>query len=78
MKDGLIPGTLLGLVVKDIITGFEGLAKVRMEFFNGCIRYTVQPLKLGEDGQPAKSEGFDEQQLVPVRRAAPKGLIVLC
>lgn len=76
MKEGLIPGTLLGLVVKDIITGFEGLAVIRTEFLNGCIRYHVQPMRLGDDNQPGEPITFDEQELTIMQKAPPKGLSV--
>jgi len=57
----------LGQKVRDVVTGFEGVADCRMEWMNGCVRISVQPKmrRDKEDGaqfvQDAKV--FDEQQL---------------
>ena len=32
----------LGSKVKDIVSGFTGIAITRLEYLNGCVRYTVQ------------------------------------
>jgi len=57
---------LAGSHVKDKITGFEGVITCRCHWMFGCIRYDVTPMELDKDGQPQKSNGFDEDQLVLV------------
>jgi hypothetical protein len=52
----------LGQVVKDVVTGFEGVVTGRTEWLNGCVRYGVQSRKLKE-GVPTEAQWFDEQQL---------------
>jgi len=59
----------LGDLVRDSITGFEGIANARMEFLNKCIRFQVQPQSLHE-GQPIEAHVFDEEQLIIVKAAA--------
>ena len=39
----------LGSKVKDIVSGFVGIAIVRLEYLNGCVRYTVQAKQNKED-----------------------------
>lgn len=57
----------LGQKVRDVVTGFEGIADCRMEFLNGCVRVSVQPAMKPdkEDGRQyvQESKVFDEQQL---------------
>jgi len=57
-------GIKLGDKVKDSITDFEGVVIARIEYLNGCIRYSVQPTKLNEKGEIAETAWIDEQQLV--------------
>lgn len=40
---------MLGKKVKDIVTGFQGIATGRCEYLNGCIQYRVEP--------PMKTDG---------------------
>ncbi len=42
----------LGEKVKDIVSGFEGIAITRLEYLNGCIRYTVQAKKNKDNEVP--------------------------
>ena len=53
---------LLGNKVKDLITGFEGIATGKCIYLNGCVQYLVQPTKL-KDGQEVKPKWIDIQQL---------------
>lgn len=55
----------LGDEVKDRITGLKGIIIARTEWFNKCIRYVVQPVKL-EDGKRVEEAAFDEDQIVIV------------
>lgn len=52
---------MLGKKVKDIVSGFSGIATARCEYLNGCVQYQLEaPLsKTGE----RKKEWFDEGQL---------------
>lgn len=56
----------LGDLVKDSITPFKGTVESRIQWMNGCIRYSVQPNELNKDGKPVESVWIDEQQLVLV------------
>ena len=58
----------LGDVVKDRISGFKGVATCCSTWLNGCVRWTLQPEKLGKDGASAASETFDIQQLEVVSK----------
>ena len=55
----------LGNKVKDIVTGFEGIATSKVEYLNGCIQYCVKPTK-GKDGKMPEGEYIDQQQLLVV------------
>jgi len=56
----------LGETLKDKITGFEGVAMARVEYFTDCIHYALcsQTLK---DGKSLEWEYFDETRLVRVK-----------
>lgn len=43
-------GIELGWKVKDIVSGFEGIAVQRVTFMNGCVYYTVQSAIKGDKG----------------------------
>ena len=51
-----------GQKVRDILTGFEGVIKCVAVYYNGCVRYDVQPA-LDEKGNYRDSVVIDEQQL---------------
>ena len=59
----------LGDLVKDIVTGFQGVATTRSEYINGCVQYYVRPQKLHE-GKRIDGCWLDEGQLKVVERAA--------
>ncbi len=52
----------LGSIVKDKITGFEGVVMSRTQWLNACNVYGVLPQQL-KDGKVADKEHFDEPQL---------------
>ncbi len=54
----------LGQKVKDIVSGFTGIAICRMEYLNGCVRYTVQAKKTKDNEVP--NMDVDVEQLVKV------------
>lgn len=57
----------LGDKVKDLITGFEGIAVAKTEFINGCVQFSVaKQLKKGEIGEPC----IDSKSLRIVKKKA--------
>lgn len=56
----------LGDKVKDIITGFSGIAVARTQWLHGCDRITIEPDKT-EKGVPVDSFVFDEQRVEIVK-----------
>jgi len=52
----------LGNEVRDIVTGFKGIAVARVEYINGCVQYCVKP-QTGEDNKMPEGEYLDVQQL---------------
>jgi len=53
----------LGVTVRHLIHGFEGVAIARSEHITGCNRYTVQPRGLTEEGKPKDAFYMDEHAL---------------
>lgn len=53
----------MGDKVKDVISGFEGVATGRAEYLHGCVKILVEPEGLQESGKPIGAEWFDEQRL---------------
>lgn len=53
----------LGKKYKDTVSGWEGIATLRLEFLNGCIRYELSGKD--KDGAP-QGHVFDEEQLLLV------------
>lgn len=63
----------LGMEVKDIVTGYTGIAVAATEYLQGCRRVTVQA-KMKKDGTVPDDCGFDEPQLeVTGRGILPEG-----
>ena len=52
----------LGSLVKDTITGFEGIAVGRADYLFGCSRIAIQSATL-KDGKPIDQEWVDEQRV---------------
>jgi len=48
--------------IKDLVTGFKGIAVARSEFLYGCTRIAVQP-EVDKEGKIAYPSWFDEPQL---------------
>lgn len=61
----------LGDKVKDLTTGFEGVATSRSEFLTGCTRVGVQP-PVDKDGKVPDAHWFDEPMLTIVEKEAVK------
>ncbi len=53
----------LGDAVRDIITGFEGIAISRQDGLFEGLSFKVQPRKLNDDHRPAESSWFEESRL---------------
>ena len=56
----------LGEVLKDKITGFEGVAMGRTEYFTDCTHYGLCSQSLNKDGEPIGWHWFDETRLILV------------
>lgn len=52
-------------IAKDSITGFEGVVYAKTEWYNGCIKFLIQPKEM-KDGKPIEPEWFDAEQLIKV------------
>jgi len=59
-KENLIE---LGDLVKDKITGFEGVVTGYTKWLTGCDRVVVQPRQLGDSGHLRMTESFDISQI---------------
>lgn len=62
----------LGSTVKDMYTGYTGIAIARTEWIYGCARILVEKTKLDKDGKIPEPVWFDEQRVQLVKTAAPK------
>ena len=65
-------------IVRDQITGFEGMVVAVTKWINGCTRVIVQPQGLTSEGKPKENHVFDVEQLdiIEVSKAPqdkPKG-----
>lgn len=56
---------LLGATVRDVVTGFQGIATGRFEYLNGCIRYMVECPPKEAGGKPEELV-FDEERIEQV------------
>lgn len=62
-----------GDLVKDNITGFEGIVICTTTYLSGCDRVVVQPQKVNkETGLPIEPQAFDVTQLKILKKAAIK------
>ena len=52
----------LGQIVRDQLTGFEGVATARTVWSSGNVTISVEPKKM-KDGKPLSSEAFDVHRL---------------
>lgn len=52
----------LGDKVRDLVTGFEGIAISKVVYLNGCIQYCVKP-PVDENGKMIEGEYIDIEQL---------------
>jgi hypothetical protein len=66
----------LGDRVKDPISGFTGIATSITTWLHGCIRLGVVPEKLDKDGKPKDDRYFDQTQLVVLKEAVHKPMML--
>lgn len=69
------PYSLLGCIVKDLVTGFTGMAVAVTEYAYGCTHINVQPIDLADDGATVKKGHlFDDGrvELVEYRKVRHK------
>jgi len=50
---------MLRKIVKDVVTGYTGVAVARIEYATGCFQYQIQPQTLNEKGEPLEGKWFD-------------------
>lgn len=53
----------LGSKVRDMISGFEGIATGHCDYLYGCSQYLIAPDRLGDKGELLDSQWFDEQRV---------------
>ena len=58
----------LGAVLKDIVTGFEGVAMGRTQYFTNCNHYGLCSQKLTKDAKPDEWVWLDESRLVLLKK----------
>lgn len=61
------PYVRLGDVVRDVVTGVEGILTGRFEYLGGCLMGSVQPIGTQNDGKPYDATTFDWCRLRYVR-----------
>lgn len=61
----------LGSRVKDVYTGFAGIAIGRSEWLYGCARFLVEPFDLDKDGKVREAVWFDEQRVELLQEQPP-------
>ena len=60
----------IGSIVKETVTGFEGVVMARCEYATGCLHYELQPRKIDKDGKPIEGRWYDETRLVLTKKKA--------
>lgn len=70
MEENVVFQYPLGCVLKDCITGFEGVVLGRTEYFTGCKHYGLASRGM-KDGKPLDWEWFDESRLTMISRSIP-------
>jgi hypothetical protein len=58
---------VLGQELRDIVSGFKGIAIARVEYLNGCVQYGLKPKAAkGKEETMPEAQYIDIQQLVVV------------
>jgi hypothetical protein len=53
----------LGMLVRDRVTGFNGIAIQKCEYLTGCVQFAVKPQSLTKEGAPKDALWFDIDSL---------------
>jgi hypothetical protein len=61
----------MGDLVKDKVSGFEGIIVSKHDYLNGCTRMSVQP-KVDKDGKLPECQTFDKPQLKKIKSKVVK------
>lgn len=64
----------LGSKVKDVVSGFTGIAISKHSYLNGCDRFSIQP-SVDKDGKLPECETFDEPDLEVIEEVVKAGHI---
>jgi hypothetical protein len=56
----------LGDVLKDVVTGYQGVAMARVQYFTGCNHYALLSQKVNDKQKPDDWVYFDERRLSQV------------
>jgi hypothetical protein len=62
----------LGTLMRDKVTGWEGIAIAKVVFMNGCVQYSLKPQKLDKDGKTMEAPTFDCEQLEVIGKGIAK------
>jgi len=63
----------IGDHLRDVISGYEGVVTAKTVWYNGCVRYRLEPDKLNpRTGELIESETFDEEQLEKIKKKPVK------
>jgi hypothetical protein len=54
----------LGTKLRDVVSGFEGVACARIEYLTGCVQYSLIPP--AQDGKFMEGQWFDAIRLVQI------------
>jgi len=55
----------LGTVVREKITGFEGVVMSQCNYISGCVQYGIMSRKLTPEGKTSEWIYYDENRLTP-------------
>jgi hypothetical protein len=65
---------VLGREVKDIITGFKGIAVAKIEYLTGCNQYEIKP-QVDKDGKMVDPRWLDESQVEVIGEGIRKAIL---
>ena len=65
----------LGDIVRDMVTGYEGMAVSEHSYLNKCVRISIQGV-VDKDGKIPDSQTFDIEQVAVVKSNVYEGIDV--
>ena len=65
-----MPKVKLGDLVRDVVTGYEGIATARCTFLQGCDRICIQPPMNEKEHKHVEGRYYDEPDVVIVEKGA--------